>query len=69
MTGPRLGQGTWNMGDSPARRAEELDLRAQISYARGATIRPAGLGDEGPLVGAAAVAWRGLGRAVLASDG
>jgi diketogulonate reductase-like aldo/keto reductase len=24
MTLPRLGQGTWNMGDSPARRAEEL---------------------------------------------
>ena len=48
---------------------EELDLRAQISYARGATIRPAGLGDEGPLVGAAAVAWRALGRTVLASDG
>jgi diketogulonate reductase-like aldo/keto reductase len=24
VKGPRLGQGTWNMGDSPARRAEEL---------------------------------------------
>jgi glucokinase len=47
----------------------ELDQRARISYARGATIRPAGLGDGGPLVGAAAVAWRALGRPVLASDG
>jgi glucokinase len=36
----------------------ELDRRARISYARGARIVPAGLGDEGPLVGAAAVARR-----------
>ena len=40
----------------------ELDARARIEYARGARIVPAGLGDEGPLVGAAAVGWRGLGR-------
>jgi glucokinase len=36
----------------------ELDRRARISYAQGARIVPAGLGDEGPLVGAAAVARR-----------
>jgi glucokinase len=39
----------------------ELDERARIEFARGARIVPAGLGDEGPLVGAAAVAFRGLG--------
>lgn len=40
----------------------ELDARARIEFARGARIVPAGLGDEGPLVGAAAVGWRGVGR-------
>lgn len=40
---------------------QELDERAQISFARGSRIRPAGLGDEGPLVGAAAVALRARG--------
>jgi glucokinase len=40
----------------------ELDARSRIEFARGARIVPAGLGDEGPLVGAAAVGWRGLGR-------
>jgi glucokinase len=39
----------------------ELERCARISYARGARIVPAGLGDEGPLVGAAAVAWRARG--------
>ena len=39
---------------------EELDRRARISYARGARIVPAGLGADGPLVGAAAVARRAL---------
>jgi glucokinase len=39
----------------------ELDSRARIEFARGARIVPAGLGDAGPLVGAAAVGWRGLG--------
>jgi glucokinase len=43
---------------------EELDARAQISFSRGARIVRAGLGDEGPLVGAAAVGWRGIGRDV-----
>ena len=42
----------------------ELDRSARIGFAVGARIIPAGLGDEGPLVGAAAVAWRALGRAI-----
>jgi glucokinase len=42
----------------------ELDARACISFSRGARIVPAGLGDGGPLVGAAAVGWRGIGRDV-----
>lgn len=36
----------------------ELDARARLDFARGARIVPAGLGGDGPLVGAAAVAWR-----------
>ncbi len=43
----------------------ELDDLARIEFARGAVIRPAGLGDQGPLVGAAAVAWTALGVPVL----
>jgi glucokinase len=43
----------------------ELDACARISFSRGARIVPAGLGDEGPLIGAAAVGLRGLGRDVL----
>jgi glucokinase len=39
----------------------ELDERARLAFARGAVIRPAGLGADGPLIGAAAVGWRGLG--------
>jgi glucokinase len=42
----------------------EVDLRCRIEFARGARIIPAGLRDEGPLVGAAAVGWRGAGRDV-----
>ena len=38
----------------------ELTARARLDFATGATIAPAGLGDEGPLVGAAAVGWRAL---------
>lgn len=40
----------------------ELDDRARLDFSRGTRIVPAGLGDEGPLIGAAAVAWRRLGR-------
>jgi glucokinase len=39
---------------------------AKQSYARVARVVPAGLGKKAPLVGAAAVAWRGLGEELLA---
>jgi glucokinase len=44
----------------------EIDARARLDFSRGTRIRPAALGSDGPLVGAAAVGWRGLGRRVLA---
>jgi glucokinase len=40
----------------------ELDARVGLDFARGARIVPAGLADLGPLVGAAAVGFRGVGR-------
>jgi glucokinase len=43
---------------------QEIDDRACIDHARGTVIRRAGLGAEGPLLGAAAVGWRGLGHDV-----
>ncbi len=46
----------------------ELDERARLDFARGAVVRPAGLGADGPLVGAGAVGWRGLGVDVLGHD-
>jgi glucokinase len=42
---------------------EALDEHARLSYSRGARITPARLGDHGPLVGAGAVAIRGMRRA------
>jgi glucokinase len=39
----------------------EIDARCRIEFARGTRIVPAGLGGAGPLVGAAAVGWRGVG--------
>jgi glucokinase len=45
---------------------QELSDRARIEYARGARIVRAGLGDEGPLIGAAAVALRSAGHGLLA---
>jgi len=44
----------------------ELDVRARLQFSRGARAVPAGLGTLGPIVGAAAVGWRGWGRQVLA---
>jgi glucokinase len=44
----------------------ELSDRARIEYARSARIVRAGLGDEGPLIGAAAVALRSAGHGLLA---
>jgi glucokinase len=38
----------------------ELDERARLEFSSGARIVPVGLGERGPLVGAAAVGWRGL---------
>ena len=39
----------------------EVDARARLDFSAGARIVPAGLGADGPLVGAAAVALRALG--------
>ena len=44
----------------------ELTERARLDFSRDARIRLAGLGDAGPLVGAAAVGFVGEGRSVLA---
>jgi glucokinase len=38
----------------------EVDARARLDFSAGARVVPVGLGDMGPLVGAAAVGWRGL---------
>src|SRR5437016_2800051 len=45
----------------------EVDARARLEFSRGARVVPGGLGALGPIVGAAAVGWRGLGRPVLGS--
>lgn len=42
---------------------EALDEHAKLTYSRGARITPVRLGDKGPLVGAGAVAVRGIHRA------
>jgi glucokinase len=39
----------------------EIAVRARLEFVVGTTIVPAALGNAGPLVGAGAVAWRGLG--------
>jgi glucokinase len=41
---------------------ESLDELARVGYSRGARVTPARLGDRGPLVGAGALAVRGLHR-------
>ena len=46
----------------------EVDRVARLDHSRGARIVPAGLGDRGPLVGAGAVGWVGLGVDVLGAD-
>lgn len=38
----------------------EMDLRCRLEFARGARVVPGGLGDAGPLVGAARVGLRGI---------
>ena len=47
----------------------ELDRSACLAFSAGTRIRPAGLGADGPLLGAAAVAWRGLGQVSPAAQG
>lgn len=42
----------------------ELGRRARLDFSADTTIVPGGLGADGPLVGAAAVGWRGMGRRV-----
>jgi glucokinase len=50
------------MGDAFFHAAQaEVDARCRIEFARGARVAPVGLGADGPLIGAAAVAFRGLG--------
>jgi glucokinase len=39
----------------------EVELRCGLDFARGTKVVPGGLGDRGPLTGAAAVGWAGLG--------
>jgi glucokinase len=43
----------------------EVDVRARLTFSAGASVVPAGLGHDAPLVGAAAVGWRGMGVPVL----
>jgi glucokinase len=38
----------------------ELDASARLVYSAGTVIVPTGLGLDGPLIGAAAIGWRGL---------
>jgi glucokinase len=38
----------------------EVDARCGLDFARGTRIVPGGLGDEGPLIGAARLGWQGL---------
>lgn len=42
----------------------EMDRICRLDFTRGARIEPAGCGDEGPLIGAAAVGFRHLGRTI-----
>lgn len=47
---------------------DELDRGACLEFSRGARIVPGGLGADGPLVGAGAVAFAGLGHHLLGDD-
>ncbi|MEM9561445.1 MAG: ROK family protein [Actinomycetota bacterium] len=46
----------------------EMDRICTLEFSRGARIQPAGCGHEGPLIGAAAVGFRSLGRRIGAVD-
>jgi glucokinase len=39
----------------------EVEARCGLEFARGTRVVPGGLGDEGPLIGAARVGWLGVG--------
>ena len=41
-----------------------VDEQCRVDFTRGARVVPARLGDRGPLIGAAAIGWRGLNRSV-----
>jgi glucokinase len=47
----------------------EIDRRARLDFSRGCRIVRSGLGADGPLVGAASVAWWGAGVARFAAEG
>jgi len=45
----------------------EVDARARLSFSAHTRVERVGLGDAGPLIGAAAVGWRGLAGTTVAS--
>jgi glucokinase len=45
---------------------DEVDRVCRLEFSVGSLVRPAGLGASGPLIGAGAVAWEGLGLRVWA---
>ena len=47
---------------------DEMDELCRLDFSRHARIVPARLGDRSPIIGAGAVAWRGLNRSRPASD-
>ena len=46
---------------------DELSARARLSFARNARIEPAALGAEGPLIGAAALAYEAINAKLFAA--
>jgi glucokinase len=42
----------------------EIAVRSRLVFSTGTRIAPVGLGAQGPIIGAAAVGWRGIGRAL-----
>ena len=59
--GRGLGGARVRRGRSSRPPRQEVDARARLDFSAGTRIVPAGLGDAGPLVGAAALAWRQTG--------
>lgn len=47
----------------------EVDARARLDFSTGCRVVASGLGGDGPLVGAAAVGWRGVGRPAPGAPG